>query len=375
MIKRKIAFVVGARPNFMKVAPLVQLYRTEASLRAAFDCLLVHTGQHYQENMSGSFAKQLGLEPLDYVLCSGSGTHAEQTGRIMLEFEKVCQATKPDWVVVVGDVNSTLACSIVAKKLHIKVCHIEAGLRSFNRDMPEEINRLVTDAISDLFFTTSEEASQQLMREGIDPRKIHFVGNLMIDSLHMQLANLPRADEYLLQKSKSIRLAHQSFCGATLHRPSNVDDPAMLRRLVDVLLQIANRLPIVFPCHPRTRNALQSLGLIQGIEASGRLHLVEPFDYLEMLRLYQSVRFMITDSGGVQEETTALGIPCLTLRHETERPITVSVGTNTLVQDPTALPALVEDIICGRYKRGALPIHWDGLTRHRLWHHLRTAVV
>src|SRR5437870_4270873 len=298
----KVLNVVGARPNFMKIAPIVEEMKKAPDLEG----ILVHTGQHYDEGMSDVFFRDLGIPVPDVHLGVGSGFHAEQTARIMVEFEKVCLAegtektAKPDMVVVVGDVNSTMACTIVAAKLRIPVAHVEAGLRSFDRAMPEEINRLVTDALSDLLFTTSRDADENLKREGVDPKKIHFVGNVMIDTL---LKQRRKAAELQVEKPKQYALV-------TLHRPSNVDDPKVLGPILEALQQISKTMPVLFPIHPRTRKRVGDFGLsLDGIRT------MDPLGYLEFLNLESTATVVLTDSGGLQEETTILGVPCLTLRH------------------------------------------------------------
>jgi UDP-N-acetylglucosamine 2-epimerase (non-hydrolysing) len=358
----KIILVMGARPNFMKVAPLVRHDRK--ALRDSFQLVLVHTGQHYDEAMSGVFLRQLGITDVRHQLDCGGGSHAEQTARIMIGFERVCQAERPDWVVVVGDVNSTIACALVAKKLGISVCHIEAGLRSFNRAMPEEINRLATDAISDLLLTTCEDADRQLADEGVPACRVRRVGNLMIDSLrhHLEIVEARPPESFGLPP-------HEAFGVVTLHRPANVEDEARLRAVIEALKRVAERIPLFFPCHPRTRANLERLGLHP--PKGKRLVVGDPIDYFGMLGLYRTAKLVVTDSGGVQEETTALQIPCLTVRSETERPITVTEGTNTLIGDPDDLEAAVEAILAGRYKAGNVPALWDGRAGERVWDALR----
>nr|MDQ3804476.1 UDP-N-acetylglucosamine 2-epimerase (non-hydrolyzing) [Acidobacteriota bacterium] len=314
----KVINVVGARPNFMKVAPVVEAMRRRA---AEFAPLVVHTGQHYDERMSDAFFRDLGMPRPDVHLGVGSGSHARQTAAVMERFEPVVLEARPDWVVVVGDVNSTLACALVCAKLLVRVAHVEAGLRSRDRAMPEEINRLVTDQLSDLLLTPSEDADRNLLAEGIPASRIRMVGNVMIDSLFRQLerarASTARAD---------LGVEGKDYAVVTLHRPSNVDEAGTLRGILSALDEVGARLPVVFPVHPRTRQNLASFGLLEQIERRGRLRLVEPLGYLDFLRLYSGARLVLTDSGGIQEETTALGIPCLTLRENTERPVTVELG-------------------------------------------------
>jgi UDP-N-acetylglucosamine 2-epimerase (non-hydrolysing) len=319
----KVINVVGARPNFMKVAPIVDLMKRR---EREFAPLVVHTGQHYDEMMSDAFLRDLDLPEPNVYLGVGSGSHAAQTAAVMQKFEPVVLQEKPDWVLVVGDVNSTLACALVCVKLGMKVGHVEAGLRSHDRTMPEEINRLLTDQIADLLFAPSADANENLRAEGIPEDRICFVGNVMIDSL---LNQLERA------RSSTIRdrlgVADSDYAVLTLHRPSNVDERETFSRILDALEKIARRLPIIFPAHPRTRKTIAEFGLTDQIQRMNGLRLIEPLGYLDFLRLFSGARVVLTDSGGLQEETTALGIPCLTLRESTERPITVELGTNIVV--------------------------------------------
>jgi UDP-N-acetylglucosamine 2-epimerase (non-hydrolysing) len=308
----KILHVVGARPNFPKIAPIMAAM---AEQPRRFNQRLVHTGQHYDERMSAIFFRDLALPQPDIYLGVGSGSHTQQTARIMLAFEEVVLQEQPDWVVVVGDVNSTVACTLVCAKLGIKVAHVEAGLRSFDRTMPEEINRVVTDHLADLLFTPSPDADEQLLREGIAPERIRFVGNVMIDSL---IAALPLAATRPILAQ--LGLQPQQYALVTLHRPANVDDPAAFAGIVAALQTIAATMPLVFPVHPRTRQRIADFGL--NVAEGAGLHLIEPQGYLDFLQLTQHARLVLTDSGGLQEETTFLGVPCLTLRPNTERPIT-----------------------------------------------------
>jgi UDP-N-acetylglucosamine 2-epimerase (non-hydrolysing) len=349
--------VVGARPNFMKVAPIVRYLHGRPRWRH----LLVHTGQHYDTNMSDVFFAELGIPAPDIHLGVGSGTHAEQTARVMLALEGVLVREQPDVVVVVGDVNSTLAASLVAVKLRIPVAHVEAGLRSYDRDMPEEINRLLTDAIVDLLLTPSTDADANLRREGVDPARIHFVGNVMIDTL---MQALPRAQA--ARTWERFGLERRGYGLVTLHRPSNVDERPTLAALLDVLARIAGRLPIVFPMHPRTRRMLQEFGI--DVERPG-VRIIDPIGYVDFLSLEDGARLALTDSGGVQEETTVLGVPCLTLRTNTERPVTVTAGTNRVVgQDPVAIWAAVNEILDRPMPVPAPPEKWDGQTAERIVH-------
>lgn len=349
----KILHVVGARPNFMKVAPVI------AALQALplVEQILVHTGQHYDANMSEIFFKQLGIPEPDINLEVGSGSHAQQTAQIMSLFEPVVLSQRPDWVCVYGDVNSTVATSLVCAKLLIPVAHIEAGLRSFDRTMPEEINRLLTDQIADLLFTPSQDGDENLIREGVAPEKIHQVGNVMIDTL---IRLLLQAEQSTVLSELGV--SSQDYVLATLHRPSNVDTPSTLAEIMETLGQLATQLPIVFPVHPRTRQRLLDLGLkTEGI------HLTEPLGYLDFLWLQKNARLVITDSGGVQEETTYLQVPCLTVRENTERPITVTIGTNQLVgQNMPTLLKTARQIVTAGYPRRAIPPLWDGFASQRI---------
>jgi len=346
--------VAGARPNFMKIAPLLR----ELRAREAFETTLVHTGQHYDAAMSESFFRDLGIPEPDLDLGVGSGPHGRQTARVLEAMEALLLERRPDAVVVVGDVNSTLAAALAAAKLGIPVAHVEAGLRSFDRSMPEELNRLLTDAISDWLFTTELAAGENLRREGIAPEKVHFAGNVMIDTLR---AHLERARG--LGTLERLDLQPGGYAVLTLHRPSNVDDAERLRSLFAVLEEIQARLPVVFPVHPRTR---QSIATLLGGE-SPRLRLTEPLGYLEFLRLLADARLVLTDSGGIQEETTVLGVPCLTLRENTERPVTVTQGTNTIVgTDPDAIRAAATKVLEGEARRGRVPEGWDGQAARRI---------
>jgi UDP-N-acetylglucosamine 2-epimerase (non-hydrolysing) len=344
----KVLNIVGARPNFMKIAPIVEEMKKAPDLNG----LLVHTGQHYDEGMSDVFFRDLGIPVPDIHLGVGSGTHAEQTARIMVEFEKVCVEQKPDLVVVVGDVNSTMACTIVAAKLLIRVAHVEAGLRSFDRAMPEEINRLVTDALADILFTTSRDADENLKREGVDAAKIHFVGNVMIDTL---LKHRQKAASLKLEKPERYALV-------TLHRPSNVDDPKVLGPILEALEEISRSLPVIFPIHPRTAKRVRDFGLsMNGIRT------MDPLGYLEFLNFEASATVVLTDSGGLQEETTILRVPCLTLRHNTERPVTITHGTNIMVgPDKARILDAFNRIMSGDWKPAGPPEYWDGHAAERI---------
>jgi UDP-N-acetylglucosamine 2-epimerase (non-hydrolysing) len=355
----KILHVVGARPNFMKVAPLIVQLRRIAGVHQ----VLVHTGQHYDAKMSDVFFQDLGMPAPDVHLGVGSGTHAQQTAKVMTEIEPVLLREKPDMAVVAGDVNSTLAVALVAAKLGIPVAHIEAGLRARDWGMPEEVNRVLTDRLSDLLFTPSRDGDANLIAEGIEPRRIHFVGNVMIDSLR---AALPRARESHIHERLGLRRG--AYALATVHRPSNVDEPAALARVVAALSETAALTPIVFPIHPRTRARIEADGKLRArLAATPGLQLTEPLGYLDFLALVEGARLVMTDSGGIQEETTALSVPCLTMRENTERPVTVEVGTNQLVGcDPAQIVPAAAAVLAGRAKKGALPELWDGKAAERI---------
>jgi len=356
----KILLVAGARPNFMKVAPLLH----ECDQREGIRAILVHTGQHYDEGLSNIFFRDLGIRAADYELKVGSGSHAEQTAEIMRRFEPVCVAENPDVVLVVGDVNSTMAAALVAVKLGIPVAHVEAGLRSFDRTMPEEINRVVTDAVASWHFTTEPTANENLSREGAPEDRIHFVGNVMIDTLltcRERAAGSRVLDELELRNGSA---GPAPYGVVTLHRPSNVDDPARLLALVKALEEISETLLLIFPVHPRTSGALKRLGWPGG---NGRLRLVKPLGYLDFLQLLANARLVVTDSGGIQEETTILQVPCLTVRENTERPITVSCGWNRLVgTDPDALVSACRRELARGPRRGQRPPLWDGKASQRI---------
>lgn len=351
----KILHVVGARPNFPKIAPIMAALQRHPAVRQR----LVHTGQHYDERMSAVFFRDLQLPQPDIYLGVGSGSHAAQTAQVMLAFEPVVLAERPDWVVVVGDVNSTLACALVCAKLHVRVAHVEAGLRSFDRTMPEEINRVVTDQLADLLFTPSPDADAHLRHEGIMPERIRRVGNVMIDSL---VAALPLAAERPILDE--LDLAPQGYGLVTLHRPANVDDAPTFAGILEALQLIGRELPLVFPVHPRTRARLAAFGFHAGTAA---LRLIEPQGYLDFLQLTRQARLVLTDSGGLQEETTFLGIPCLTLRPNTERPITVTHGTNQVIgTQPETIVARALEVL-RRLRPSRPPIAgWDGRAAERI---------
>jgi len=352
----KILNVVGARPNFIKAAPLVREMKKSSSFRI----FLVHTGQHYDRNMSDVFLEDLEMPAPDIDLGIGSSSHAQQTAGIMVELEKVIQDITPDLVVVYGDVNSTLASTLVAKKMNIKVAHVEAGLRSFDRTMPEEINRIVTDALADLLFTPSLDADENLRREGVDEERIQRVGNIMIDTLVMNL------DKALARKTHiQAGLKEKGYVYVTLHRPSNVDHRQILGRIVDELIHLSGEIPILFSVHPRTKKKLVEFDLIEKLTADSRILLKDPLGYHDSICLTKNAKFVLTDSGGLQEETTYLKVPCLTLRPCTERPITIQAGTNKL----TSIDKFREDaadIFNGNVKEGKIPELWDGKTAGRI---------
>jgi len=354
----KIVHVVGARPNFMKIAPILQ-----AVERGGFaEQRLVHTGQHYDASMSDVFFTDLGMPRPDLFLGVGSGSHAEQTAKVMIGFEKICLEEKPDLVVVAGDVNSTIACALVAAKLGIRCAHVEAGLRSGDMGMPEEINRVLTDRICDPLLTPSRDGDENLLREGTPPERIRFVGNVMIDSL---LSHLPKAKA--TGAPQRLGLSPGGYAVLTLHRPSNVDDPEVLGGLLAAVKEIQRKIPVVFPVHPRTRARIDSLGFSDRIADMQALHVCVPLGYLEFLGLTSQALLVLTDSGGLQEETTALGVPCLTLRENTERPVTVTEGTNTVVGiDPAKIRAAADDVLEGRGKQGRIPALWDGKASERI---------
>ena len=361
--KLKLALICGARPNFMKIAPLmfaIDKYNRDRKTRKKIEPLLVHTGQHYDVQMSESFFRDLNIPKPDFNLEVGSGSHAVQTAEIMIRFEKVCLQEKPDWVIVVGDVNSTMACTIVASKLGIKVAHVEAGLRSFDRSMPEEINRLVTDALADLLLTPSKDADKNLLREGINKGKIKFVDNIMIDTL---LNNLEGARR--LQPLTKYHLREKQYVFVTLHRPSNVDEKKSLTMIIQHLTALSRKMPVIFPMHPRTRKNLLAFGLHDNIAQSKGMIICDPIGYHETIGLVDRCAFVLTDSGGLQEETTVLGVPCLTLRPNTERPVTITQGTNQL-SSLTTLEGDLNRLIKGQHKKNRIPDLWDGHTAERI---------
>ncbi len=359
---KTVYLVAGARPNFMKIAPIVRALQAHGGL--AFK--IIHTGQHYDRAMNDVFFEELGIPEPDLFMAAGGGSHAEQTGKIMLAFEQLCQQQRPDAVLVVGDVNSTLACAIVAKKLDIPVAHVEAGLRSGDRSMPEEINRLVTDSIADWFFVTEHSALAHLRSEGKPDAAIHYVGHVMVDNVLYQADKLANSAPGTFETSayKAARRVDGGRYGVvTLHRPSNVDDADTLRRIGTALRTLAAELPLIFPLHPRTRNKLEQFGIDLGPDIT----LVGPQGYMAFLDLWKDAAVVLTDSGGLQEETTALGVPCVTLRANTERPVTVEEGSNVLAgTDPQHILACARQILRGEGKRGRRPALWDGMAAQRI---------
>ncbi|MDR1584753.1 MAG: UDP-N-acetylglucosamine 2-epimerase (non-hydrolyzing) [Prevotellaceae bacterium] len=372
---KKLILVAGARPNFMKIAPLMHALKNNDKIKP----VLVHTGQHYDVKMSGQFFEELNIPAPDINLEVGSASHAVQTARIMESFEKVCIDENPDFVLVVGDVNSTAACTLVASKLGITTIHYEAGLRSRDRTMPEEINRLVTDAISDVFITTSVDADENLLKEGVDAEKIHMLGNLMIDSL---AANIEKAQKTpltftLLNRNNSISvesskplpceegLAKGRYGVLTFHRPGNVDNKEALSNLVEIWGKISEKIPLVFPVHPRTYKNIQNFGLQSLINGYPQLYFIEPLGYLQFIHLVSKSMFALTDSGGIQEETTYMNIPCLTVRPNTERPVTIWEGSNKLIKMED-ISDEIQLILDGKGKRGTVPRYWDGKTAQRI---------
>jgi UDP-N-acetylglucosamine 2-epimerase (non-hydrolysing) len=354
----KIISIVGARPNFMKIAPLMKVFKECSEI----DPVLVHTGQHYDERMSDLFFRQLGIPKPDINLEVGSDTHAQQTAAIMMKFESVMLEHKPDAVLVVGDVNSTIACGLVAVKLGVKLIHVEAGLRSFDRTMPEEINRVLTDSISDMLFCTEQSGVDNLACEGVPREKIFLVGNVMIDTL---LNNKAKAESSTILDD--IGLKSGAYAVLTLHRPSNVDDPKVLKNILDAIDTIKNDTPIVFPIHPRTRKSLETLSLDKRLMDMTNIHLVEPLGSLDFLKLLSSARLVLTDSGGIQEETTILKIPCLTLRENTERPITVEMGSNRIVGTSAQdIISAYRQILNDPKVISSTPPLWDGRAAERI---------
>jgi UDP-N-acetylglucosamine 2-epimerase (non-hydrolysing) len=351
-----VHLIAAARPNFMKVAPLWQAFAARGD---RFRVRLIHTGQHYDPNMSDVFFRDLGLPRPDVHLGVGSGSHAEQTATVMIKYEQVCRDERPDLVLVVGDVNSTMAVAITAKKLLVPVGHVEAGLRSRDWTMPEEVNRIVTDVICDHLFTPSRDADANLAAEGVAAERVHFVGNIMIDSLARAIEQAR-----VLEVWRTLGVPAGGYGLVTLHRPANVDDPANLAGMIDAIVSLG--VPLVFPVHPRTRKIMETAGLSGPAAArNGLVRLLDPVGYHDFLNLEMNARFIVTDSGGLQEESTWLGVPCLTLRPNTERPITITEGTNELVT-LDSLPDAVARIVSGQWKRGRIPELWDGRTAERI---------
>jgi UDP-N-acetylglucosamine 2-epimerase (non-hydrolysing) len=353
----KISIVAGARPNFMKIAPIIEAIKKAQEKGKNISFRLVHTGQHYDEKMSEIFFKELSIPAPDSNLEVGSGTQAEQTANIMIRFEKELIDNPCDLVLVVGDVNSTLACSIVAKKMNILLAHVEAGIRSYDMTMPEEINRIVTDSLADLYFTTTTIAGENLIKAGVAINKIHFVGNTMIDSLLKNLTKIKKTTFF-----EENKLKEKNYILLTLHRPSNVDEKENLEKIIFEICNSAKELSIIFPVHPRTKNNLERIDILPK-----NLFLTTPLPYLEFIYLIKNSKAVITDSGGIQEETTVLGIPCMTLRENSERPETISIGTNELLgTDVKNIKPAIEKLFSGNWKKGGIPELWDGNTSERI---------
>lgn len=357
----RIDIIAGARPNFMKIAPIIDAIKEEQKKGTRIEFRLVHTGQHYDKNMSGSFFEQLGIPKPDVNLDAGGGTQAEQTAAIMVKYEKLLMNKLSDLCLVVGDVTSTMACAITAQKMHVPVAHVEAGIRSGDWMMPEEINRLATDAVTNYFFTTSNVANSNLKKSGVEDDRIFFVGNTMIDTL---LKHRPRFQKPPVWNE--VRLEEGNYIVITLHRPSNVDEKEILKSMMDEIIQNTKELPLVFPVHPRTAKIMKNLGI-----SHKRLHLIEPLGYLEFNYLVERSKAVITDSGGITEETTVMGIPCMTLRNSTERPETVDIGTNELLGvSPASIKPALDKLFAGDWKQGRIPELWDGKSSERIVKHL-----
>jgi len=361
----KILCVVGARPNFMKIAPLKRAFDKHPHI----DSIIVHTGQHYDEKMSDIFFNQLEIPKPEYNLGIGGGSHTQQKARVMLAFEPVVEQESPDMILVVGDVNATAACSLVAVKMGIPICHVEAGLRSFDRKMPEEINRMITDSISDLLFVTEQSGIDNLANEGVNPNKVFFVGNVMIDNLI-----------YLEEKSEKstvledLNLIPEEFVLMTMHRPQNVDNKAGLHSILDIIKYVSKRKTVVLPLHPRTKSNLEKFELMTELTTLSNVKLEEPMGYLQFLKLMKNAALIITDSGGIQEETTYVKVPCITFRSTTERPVTISLGTNYLMKDLNVQSVcdLTESILNGEIKECKIPPYWDGQAARRIAEHVYT---
>lgn len=357
----RITIIAGARPNFMKIAPIIDAIKKRRRQDFNIDYRLIHTGQHYDKKMSGDFFEQLGIPEPHANLEAGGGSQAEQTAAIMIRFEKELIEHPADLVLVVGDVTSTMACSITAQKLHTKVAHVEAGIRSGDWTMPEEINRLVTDSITDYFFTTSEKANENLRNAGIEDERIFFVGNTMIDTL---LKQMPRFQQPTVWTE--LGLKEKEYVVMTLHRPANVDQEGSLKNLIHTIVESSRGIPLVFPVHPRTAKILSAAGI-----AAPNLHLIDPLGYLEFNYLVQHAKAVVTDSGGITEETTVMGIPCMTLRDNTERPETCEIGTNELLgTNPIAIPPAFDKLFANNWKKGGIPNLWDGKTAERIADHI-----
>ncbi len=362
MKRKTIHLIAAARPNFMKVAPLFHALKATDWATP----VLVHTGQHYDRNMSDAILEDLGLSAPDFHLGVGSGSHAEQTGNVMIAYEKICMEHRPDWIIVVGDVNSTAACAMVGAKLWIPVVHLEAGLRSGDRSMPEEINRLVTDSIADVLWTPSADADENLKRAGVAAERIDLIGNIMIDSFEMLRDRIEAADT-----RAELGLESGEYALVTLHRPSNVDARETLEPIVNELVAAAKKLPVVFVAHPRTMKGLKEFGLLTALEDAAGLKVLEPLPYIRFMNVVTGSRVVITDSGGLQEETTYLDIPCLTMRENTERPITITEGTNRLISSAN-LAANLDKVLANQWPSGVCPPLWDGKTAQRAVIALRT---
>lgn len=360
MKKKTLHLIAAARPNFVKIAPLY--HALSKTLWA--NAIIIHTGQHYDTNMSDVFFEDLSIPKPHYHLNIGSGSHAKQTGETMYAYEQLCLQSSPDMVIVFGDVNATMACAIAAKKLQIPVAHVEAGLRSGDRSMPEEINRILTDSISDLYFTPSIDANENLIAEGVSENKIFLTGNIMIDAYEKLRKKILTQAEYIKYSVKE-----KTYGVITLHRPSNVDDETTLTKIVDALCLTSMKIPLIFPAHPRTLKMLQHFSLLRKIEKMPNIYLTTPLNYIKFLSLVSHAKFILTDSGGIQEETTYLGVPCLTLRNTTERPITITQGTNELITLDNLLPSL-KLIINDQWKESAVPQYWDGKAAERITNEL-----